>query len=255
MAFSFNPGEALTTKYGPLPGYAWIGAIGVVGFLYIKSRQNRAGTLADPDADKDSGTFSSSVDTKNPDGSTTSYTASGPNSGFLGALTQYSAGPMGSSAGDVYVNLPGGGTTGKTLQTYKVTTGETLKTIAKKLFGTESAWRVLYRENATAIGSDPWKDLTGTILNIPDGNTDPRGGPHKDDQTPKYADTTVAQRDAIYAKYVDKDPGTLAKILDKWSAENLGLGTSAGKSLSIQQHDWADILRKKVGINSTRANV
>jgi hypothetical protein len=248
----FNPVEAFTKKYGPFPGYVWFGAIAVVGFFYIKSGQTKKGTLRDDAPTGDPGKFDSEVVTKDKDGNETRYTASGPNSSFLGLLTTASAGPMGSSAGDVYVNYPGGAT-GKTLQTYKVTTGETLKSIAKKLFGTESSWRDLYRQNLELIGSDPLKDLTGLVLQIPESNTNPTGGGDK--PIPRYADTTKAQRDELYNKYKDKNPAKLADILNQWSLENTALGTSAGKSLGIQQRDWATKLLKNVGVSSTRANV
>lgn len=246
----FNPVEALTNKYGPFPGYVWFGAIAIVGFFLIKSRKVSAEEKASGPEDK--GKFDSEVVTKDKDGNETRYTASGPNSSFLGALTTASAGPMGSSAGDVYVNYPGG-TTGKTLQTYKVTTGETLKTIAKKLFGSESAWRDLYRQNLELIGSDPMKDLTGLVLQVPESNSSPSGS--SDKPIPRYADTTKAQRDELYAKYKDKNPAKLAEILNQWSLENTATGSSSGKSLGIQQRDWANKLLKNVGVSSTRAHV
>lgn len=250
----FNPVEAFTKKYGPFPGYVWFGAIAVVGFFYIRTQRSKAGTLNDPNGGgDDKGEFNSEVVTKDKDGNETRYSASGPTSSYLGLLTTASAGPMASSAGDVYVNYPGGGTTGKTLQTYKVTTGETLKTIAKKLFGSEASWRDLYRQNLELIGSDPFKDLTGLVLQIPEGNTNPKGGGAR--PIPAYATTTKEQRDALYAKYKDDNPAKLAEILQQWSMENTNLGTSAGRSLGIQQRDWANQLLQKVGINSTRANV
>jgi hypothetical protein len=250
----FNPVEAFTKKYGPFPGYVWFGMISVVGFFYINAQKNKAAgkTAAGTDPESGGGEFSSEVKTKDEKGNETTYTASGPTSSFLGLLTTASAQPMGSSAGDVYVNYPGGAE-GKTLQTYKVGTGETLKSIAKKLFGSEDAWRALYRQNLDLIGSDPLKDLTGLVLQIPEGNTSPQG--HPKEPIPKYANTTKEQRDAIYAKYKDSNPAKLAEILNQWSLENTALGTSAGKSLGIQQRDWANQLLQKVGINSTRANV
>lgn len=250
----FSPVEALTRKYGPFPGYVWFGGIAVVGFFYIRTQKSKSGTLRDDSGDPTGGkgTFDSEVVTKDKDGNETRYSASGPTSSYLGLLTTASAQPMGSSAGDVYVNYPGGAT-GKTLQTYKVTTGETLKSIAKKLFGNEGAWRALYRQNLELIGADPLKDLTGLVLQIPEGNTNPTGGGEK--PVPTYASTTKEQRDALYAKYKDSNPAKLAEILNKWSLENTALGTSAGKSLGIQQRDWATQLLKKVGISSTRANV
>lgn len=237
----FKPLEALQQKYGPLPGYAWLGIIAIVGFFVIRMRAEKAGTLADGGGE-DSGEFSSSVRTTDGEGNETEYSASGPNSGFLGAVQQFVAGPMPSSAGDIYVNLPGGASTGKTLQTYKVGEGEDLHSIARKVFGDDKYWRALWRQNLELIGEDPWKDLKGLVLQIPDGYADAlessSGGTQQPAAPPKYADTDKHARSKIYDAHKG-NPHGLADILEKWSKEN----EHKNKSLSVQQKDWAKKLR------------
>lgn len=233
----FSPIEALTKKYGPFPGYVWFGIIAIVAFFWMRTQQSKAGTLnEDTGGGEDDGEFSSSVTTDDGKGNKTTYEASGPNSGFLGAVGQPLAGPMPYSLGDTYINLPGGGTEVKNNQTYKVGTGETLHTIARKLFGSDTFWRDIYRANATLIGEDPWKDITGLTLIIPDGATQPTDGIGFD--IPKYSETSKSERHVLYDKYAKKEPKTLAKILNKWADENQTKNPGLAKS----QRDWANKL-------------
>jgi hypothetical protein len=231
----FNPVEAFTKKYGPFPGYVWFGAIAVVGFFWIRTQQSKAGTLNADAGSPDSGEFSSSVTTEK-DGTRTSYTASGPNSGFLGLVGQPLAGPMASSAGDIYVNLPGGVVGGKTQQTYTVPSKEMgLHAIADLFFGDDNFWRDIYRANAEVIGSNPWRDLTGVTLVIPDGETvwdEPK------EHIPSWAEIGGTQKEKDLYTQLKNNPTKLASILREWSKEN----ESTNKSLSIQQRDWANKL-------------
>lgn len=242
----FSPVEALQKKYGPLPGYVWLGAIAIVGFFFIKSQQ--AKSFADEgEAGEDPGEFESSVRTRDPEtGTETSYSAKGPNSGFLGLVGQPLAGPMPSSMGDVYVNLPGGETAGKQYQTYKVPSKDMgLHQISDLIFGTDQHWRDIYRLNAEVIGNNPWRDLTGLVLRIPEGLTTTFDDPKPHSSIPKWADVGGKQAEKdLYKKY---DYGRkrhpehlkLAEILEAWSHENM----SKNKSLAIQQRDWAAKIR------------
>lgn len=236
---AFSPIEALTKKYGPFPGYVWFGIIAVVGFFWMRTQQNKAGTLNDDGSSaEDKGEFESTVRTSDGEGNETEYSARGPNSGFLGLVGQPVAGPMPSSMGDVYVNLPGEPTQGKTYQTYKVKKGEGLHQIADLLFGDDNYWRDIYRLNSDQIGNNPWINLEGMVLKIPEGETVPDG---PKSGYPSWADVGGKQAEKdLYKKY-EKDPHTLAKILDQWSKEN----EHKNKSLSIQQRDWAAKLRAK----------
>jgi hypothetical protein len=103
----------LTNKTGPLPNYVWIFAgVAVIAFFAFRNTKGKAGGKSgggagSPDA---SGNFTSTTTSTDPNtGTSTSYTATGPTSGFLtgGALTGWNAQPMGYSGGDVYVNYPG----------------------------------------------------------------------------------------------------------------------------------------------------
>jgi 5'-nucleotidase len=51
--------------------------------------------------------------------------------------------------------------------TYVVAEGDTLATIAEKLYGDPSLWRRIYEANASAIGSNPDTLRLGTTLRIP----------------------------------------------------------------------------------------
>lgn len=236
----FSPVEALTKKYGPFPGYVWFGIIAVVAFFWMKTQQTKRGTLNEDGESGGDGEseFSSTVESDDGKGNKTSYTASAKNGGGGGgwAFGQPIAGPMGYSGGDVYVNLPGGGTETKTQNTYKVGTGETLHTIARKLFGSSDFWRDLYRANAALIGEDPWKDISGLVLVIPDGETQATDGVGFD--IPKYSETSKADRHELYGKYQTKEPRTLAKILNKWADEN----ASSNPKLAASQRTWANKL-------------
>jgi hypothetical protein len=234
----FSPVEAFTKKYGPFPGYVWFGIIAIVAFFWMRTQQSKAGTLNEDSPSGDGGESEFTSSTESDDGkgnkSSTSSTIKGGAGGGW-AFGQPIAGPMGYSAGDVYVNLPGGGTEVKNNQTYKVGTGETLHTIARKLFGDSAFWRDLYRANAELIGEDPWIDLAGKTLVIPDGATQPTDGIGFD--IPKYSETSKSERHTYYDKY-KKEPKTLAKILNKWADEN----QSKNPGLAKSQRDWANKL-------------
>lgn len=101
----------LTKKVGPLPLWGWGLAVAGVGFFVI-SRKQKAATEAGGGGNG-GGQFSSTVTSKDAAGNTTTYTASGPNSGISSpAQFSWGAGPMGYSDGDVYVNYPGPGAAG-----------------------------------------------------------------------------------------------------------------------------------------------
>jgi len=104
----------LKNKTGPLPNYVWIFAgVAVVAFFAFRSSKSKGTKPAGGGASDPMGQFSSTTSSTDPNtGTSTSYTASGPTSGFLsgGALTGWNAQPMGYSGGDVYVNYPGSST-------------------------------------------------------------------------------------------------------------------------------------------------
>lgn len=105
----------LKSKTGPLPNYVWIfGGVAVVAFFVFRNRKAHPSSGSGGSGGSDpQGQFSSSTTTTDPNtGTSTSYTANGPTSGFLsgGALTGWNASPMGYSGGDVYVNYPGSST-------------------------------------------------------------------------------------------------------------------------------------------------
>lgn len=106
-------GIDLSKKVGPLPMWGWGLGVAGLGFLVI-SRKSKAAAAAGggTGGGTGGGQFSSSTTTTDPaTGSTTTYQASGPNSSITSpAQLSYGAGPMGYSSGDVYVNLPAGGT-------------------------------------------------------------------------------------------------------------------------------------------------
>jgi nucleoid-associated protein YgaU len=56
---------------------------------------------------------------------------------------------------------PAGGTT------YTVDTGDTLATIAEKVYGDPTLWRPIYEANREAIGDNPDNIKIGTQLRIP----------------------------------------------------------------------------------------
>lgn len=52
-------------------------------------------------------------------------------------------------------------------KTYTVRSGDSLSTIAKRVYGDSSKWRQIYDANKAAIGSDPNKLKVGLVLVIP----------------------------------------------------------------------------------------
>ena len=51
--------------------------------------------------------------------------------------------------------------------TYEIASGDTLGSIAEKLYGDQTQWRRIYDANKDAIGSDPDKLTVGMKLKIP----------------------------------------------------------------------------------------
>ena len=60
------------------------------------------------------------------------------------------------------------GITGKT---YKVSSGDSLRKIALKVYGKESMWQKIYDLNKSTIGSDPAKLKAGMTLQLPEGGS------------------------------------------------------------------------------------
>ena len=52
-------------------------------------------------------------------------------------------------------------------KTYTVKSGDSLSTIAKRVYGDSSRWRTIYEANKQAIGSDPNRLKLGLVLVIP----------------------------------------------------------------------------------------
>ncbi len=52
-------------------------------------------------------------------------------------------------------------------RTHTVGPGETLSSIAKRYYGSEDKWRLIYEENRQRIGADPNRLTRGTVLTIP----------------------------------------------------------------------------------------
>jgi hypothetical protein len=106
----------LKKKTGPLPNGAWVFIAAAVLFYMYKRNNPGGGKSAGGSASGGgaTGEFTSSQSVTDPTtGAQSTYTATGPTSGFLqgGALTTAQASPMGYSGGDVYVNYPGQTTT------------------------------------------------------------------------------------------------------------------------------------------------
>jgi ABC-type amino acid transport substrate-binding protein len=55
-----------------------------------------------------------------------------------------------------------------TLSTYRVQAGDTLNSIAVKLYNDPFAWSLLYEANRNLIGSDPNRLFAGTVLTVPE---------------------------------------------------------------------------------------
>lgn len=111
---------AFTQKYGPLPAWGWGLSVGGLAFLFMKFGKKNTKVPADASQqggtvqrDDKSGEFQSSqtqttTDPDTGDMQTSSYSATGSlTGGWGGGVGLPMAYPMPSSAGDVYVNLPG----------------------------------------------------------------------------------------------------------------------------------------------------
>ncbi len=58
-------------------------------------------------------------------------------------------------------------TTAPAVSTYTVKAGDTLRKIAKEIYGSEAQWKKIYRANRTLIGDDPDTIKFGMKLRIP----------------------------------------------------------------------------------------
>lgn len=104
-------GAFLTKKTGPLPNAVYIFiAAALLFYIYKRNQQKKAASATTNPSTADQGQFSSTTTSTDPTtGTSTTYSANGPSTGFLNtgpALVQ-GAGNMPYSGGDIYVNYPG----------------------------------------------------------------------------------------------------------------------------------------------------
>lgn len=104
-------GAFLRKKTGPLPNAVYVfAAAAVLFYLYKRNQQKKAAAATTNPSTGDQGQFSSTTTTTDPKtGTSTTYSANGPSTGFLntGPAMVTGAGNMPYSGGDVYVNYPG----------------------------------------------------------------------------------------------------------------------------------------------------
>ncbi len=62
---------------------------------------------------------------------------------------------------------PTAGTSAAAGETYEIASGDTLGSIANKVYGDQSQWRRIYDANKDAIGADPDKLTVGMKITIP----------------------------------------------------------------------------------------
>jgi len=66
--------------------------------------------------------------------------------------------------------------------TYSTGSGETLRSISQKFYGTETQWEKLYRRNARILEDAEGDIYAGTQLTIPDPKFDLQGNPIEPEQ-------------------------------------------------------------------------